>query len=239
MATYGYTRISRASQNIERQVRNIQKAYPEAVILREIHTRTSMAGRTEWAKLMRVIKEGDTIVFDSVSRLSGNAEEGIATYMDLYERNIHLVFLNEPHINTSVYRSALENQIPMTGTDVDAILAGVNSFLKKLASNQIRISFEQSEKEVLDLRLRTKGGIQTAKLEGKQIGRPGGRTYETKKAKESKKLMLDLAKDFGGNLNNSQCIKLLQLNPNTYYKYKKELHDDIAAGKITLHRKDR
>lgn len=234
MVRYGYCRVSMPQQNIERQVRNISKAFPDAIIVRDVHTRSSMEGRQGWARIMRVIKPGDAIIFDSVSRLSGNAEEGISIYMSLYEKNVDLVFLNEPHINTAVYRSALENQIPMTGTDVDAILAGVNEFLMRLASNQIRIAFEQSEKEVLDLRLRTKGGIETARLNGKQIGRPGGRTYETKKAKESKKLMLDLAKDFGGNLSNQQCIKLLQLHPNTYYKYKRELHEDIAAGKISL-----
>ena len=83
---YGYCRISRPKQSIERQIRNIKAAYPDAVIIQEVFTRTRM-DRKEWMKLVRQIKEGDTIIFDSVSRMSGNAEEGFAAYEDLYEEN--------------------------------------------------------------------------------------------------------------------------------------------------------
>ena len=76
---YGYCRISRPKQSIERQIRNIKAAYPDAVIIQEVFTRTRM-DRKEWMKLVRQIKEGDTIIFDSVSRMSGNAEEGFAAY---------------------------------------------------------------------------------------------------------------------------------------------------------------
>ena len=34
------------------------------------------------------------MVFDSVSRMSRNAEEGFALYEDLYHKGIRLVFLN-------------------------------------------------------------------------------------------------------------------------------------------------
>lgn len=39
---YGYCRISTPRQNLERQVRNIKAAYPDAVIVREIYTGTKM-----------------------------------------------------------------------------------------------------------------------------------------------------------------------------------------------------
>ena len=96
---YGYCRISRPKQSIERQIRNIKAAYPDAVIIQEVFTRTRM-DRKEWMKLVRQIKEGDTIIFDSVSRMSGNAEEGFAAYEDLYNKGVNLVFLKEPHINS-------------------------------------------------------------------------------------------------------------------------------------------
>ena len=35
---YGYVRISTKKQNMERQIRNIQKEYPEAVIIKEVYT---------------------------------------------------------------------------------------------------------------------------------------------------------------------------------------------------------
>lgn len=147
---YGYCRISTAKQSIERQIRNIKSLYPEAVIVQEIFTRTRI-DRKEWQKLFSKVKSGDTIVFDSVSRMSGNAEDGFAAYEDLYNRGVSLVFLKEPHINTDTYKQALENNVKLTGGNVDYILEGVNKYLMALAKEQIRLAFEQSEKEVEDL----------------------------------------------------------------------------------------
>ena len=170
MAIYGYCRISQKKQNIERQVRNIITVYPTAVILREAYTGRKIDGRKEWEKLYRTVHAGDTIVFDSVSRFSRNAEEGFELYQDLYYKGVDLVFLKEPQINTETFKRALDRAIPMTGTNVDYILNGINRFLLELAKDQIRLAFEQAEKEVEDLRQRTREGIETARLNGKQIG---------------------------------------------------------------------
>ena len=83
MNIYGYCRISTAKQSIDRQIRNIKAEYPTAHIVQEAYTGTSIF-RPEWMKLYRVLKAGDTVVFDSVSRMSRNAEEGFALYEDLY-----------------------------------------------------------------------------------------------------------------------------------------------------------
>lgn len=92
---YGYARISRRSQNIERQIRNILAAYPDARIFQEAYTGTKIVGRTEFNKMLRIVKPGDTIVFDSVSRMSRNSEDGIALYFKLFDNGINLVFLKE------------------------------------------------------------------------------------------------------------------------------------------------
>lgn len=83
MSVYGYCRISTAKQSIDRQVRNIRAEYPTVHIVQEAYTGTSIL-RPEWSKLYRILKEGDTVVFDSVSRMSRNAEEGFSLYEDLY-----------------------------------------------------------------------------------------------------------------------------------------------------------
>ncbi len=121
MTVYGYCRISQKKQNIERQVRNITAVYPTAVILREAYTGRKIDGRKEWEKLNRTVRAGDTIVFDSVSRFSRNAEEGFELYQNLYNKDVDLVFLKEPQINTETFKRALERAIPMTGTNVDYI----------------------------------------------------------------------------------------------------------------------
>lgn len=220
--TYGYCRISTSKQNIERQERNIKATYPDAMIIKEAYTGTSL-DRKEWGKLIRNIKTGDTLVFDSVSRMSRNAEEGFEAYQDMFCKGINLVFLKEPHINTSTYQAAMQIQVQLTGSCVDLILEGVNKYLLALAKEQIKIAFEQAEKEVTDLHQRTKEGIQTARLNGKQIGQKVGAKLITKKSIASKETILKHSKDFGGSLSDIEVMQLTGLARNTYYKYKREL----------------
>ena len=119
MATYGYCRVSTHSQRIERQesniLENILEKYPQAVIYKEAFTGTKLQGRKELDKILRRVNPGDTIVFDEVSRMSRNAEEGFTLYQELFYKNINLVFLKEPHINTTTYRDSLNNGLALTG----------------------------------------------------------------------------------------------------------------------------
>ena len=94
---YGYCRISTKKQNIERQERNILAAFPTARITKEKYTGTKL-NRRGLDKILREVRSGDTIVFDSVSRMSRNAAEGIELYMSLLDEDVVLVFLKEPHI---------------------------------------------------------------------------------------------------------------------------------------------
>ena len=183
---YGYCRVSTQSQNIERQVRNILAAFPDATIVREVYTGTTFQGRDKLEKLLEKVRRDDTIVFDSVSRMSRSAEEGFALYESLYSKGIHLVFLKEPHINTDTYRKALAAKVGLTGDKVDFILEGVNRYLMELAKEQIRLAFEQSQKEVDDMRQRTKEGMETARLNNKQIGQKRGAKLRVKKAETAK-----------------------------------------------------
>lgn len=219
---YGYCRISRPKQSIERQIRNIKAQYQDSVIVQEVFTRTRM-DRRQWQLLMKRVKAGDTIIFDSVSRMSGNAEEGFAAYEELFNRGVNLVFLKEPHINTDTYKKALENNVQLTGSNVDYIIEGVNRYLMELAKEQIRLAFEQSEKEVEDLHQRTREGIETARLNGKQIGRKKDAKITTKKSLAAKEIIRKHSRDFNGTLSDVEVMQLTGLSRNTYYKYKREL----------------
>lgn len=223
---YGYCRVSTQKQSLERQVRNIKNNYDDAVIVQEAYTGTKVEGRKEFNKLLKTVKPGDTIIFDSVSRMSRNAEEGYKLYEELYNKGIELIFIKEPHINTETYKKALTNNIKLTGTNVDFILEGVNKYLLALAKEQIKLAFEQSEKEVKDLQQRTKEGIETARINGKQIGRQEGTKVTTKKSIEAKKQIQEYSKAFYGSLKDADCIKLIGIDRKTYYKYKKELKEE-------------
>ena len=232
MKIYGYCRISTREQSIERQNRNIKKLYPNAILINEIYTGRKIEGRKEWNKLLKIIKSGDTIVFDSVSRMSRNAIEGFELYKKLYNKGIELIFIKEQHINTTTYKKALSNNIKLTGTIVDSILIGINKYLLSLAEEQIKIAFSQSEKEVEDLRQRTKEGMVTARLNGKQIGLKKGTKLTTKKSLLAKKQIQKYSKDFNGSLMDIEVIKLIGISRNSYYKYKKELTEELNLKMI-------
>ena len=221
---YGYCRISRKQQSIERQVRNIKEVYPTATIIQEAYTGTKL-DRPKFDKLLNTVKQGDTIVFDSVSRMSRNAEEGFKLYKELYNKGIELVFLKEPLINTQVYKSKLE-AVNIPNVEVETLrplMEGLEQTLILLAEEQFKMAFAQAEKEVMDLRQRTKEGIQTARINGKQIGTPKGTKLTTKKSIIAKEGIRKYSKDFDGTLKDTEVMKLIGISNNTYYKYKKEL----------------
>ena len=221
---YGYCRISRKQQSIDRQIRNIKEVYPTATIIQEAYTGTKL-DRPKFDKLLNTVKQGDTIVFDSVSRMSRNADEGFKLYKELYNKGIELVFLKEPLINTQVYKSKLE-AVNIPNVEVETLrplMEGLEQTLILLAEEQFKMAFAQAEKEVMDLRQRTREGIQTARINGKQIGTPKGTKLTTKKSIIAKEGIRKYSKDFQGTLKDTEVMKLIGISNNTYYKYKKEL----------------
>ena len=99
----------------------------------------------------------------------------------------------------------------------------------ELAKEQIIIAFEQAEKEVTDLHQRTREGIETARLEGKQIGQRPGAKLTTKKSIAAKADIEKYSKDFNGTLTDAECMRMIGIARNTYYKYKKELLEAKAS----------
>ena len=227
---YGYCRVSTKHQRITRQITNIKEIYPTATIIKEFYTGTTQ-NRPRWDWLVKQILPGDTIVFDSVSRMSRNAAEGFKDYKALYEMGVNLIFLNEPLINTSVFDSTKNNllniNIETGNTAVDDFFKGnvqlINNFMMALAEQQIKAAFEQSEKEVTDLHSRISQGMREAKKNGTKIGLSKGSTLTTKKATQCKAVIQKHSKDFGGSLEDADVIKLCGCSRNSYYKYKREL----------------
>lgn len=234
--TYGYCRISRKTQSIDRQIRNIKDQFPDAVMVTEAFTGTKL-DRPQWNKLVSKLQAGDTVVFDSVSRMSRNADDGIKVYFELLEKGISLVFLKEHYIDTDIYLNNTQDKIELTGTDEDEIFKGINNYFRKLAVKQIRIAFEQAQKEVDDLHQRTKEGIREVKEKNdrirlgiesgeiKQIGGVTGKKLTTKKSITAKQQIQKYSKDFDGSLADAEVMKLTGLARNTYYKYKRELRN--------------
>ena len=148
--------------------------------------------------------------------MSRNAEEGFADYQELFHSEVCLVFLKEPHINTEVYRQSVNKVMDIevrTGNEaVDEYFSGnmelVNKLLMKLAKQQIKLAFEQAEKEVHDLHQRIAEGMRESKAKGNQIGIAKGTKLTTKKSRTCKTIIKTHCKAFGVSslLQNRQLI---------------------------------
>ena len=220
---YGYVRISTKKQSIQRQINNILREYPKAKIIEETFTGTTV-NRPEWNKLKMRIKKGNIVVFDSVSRMSRNSKEGIEEYRELYNLGINLIFIKEPYINTDLYKDQLKayENIKTEEEDLEPLFKGIQETLNRLAEKQIKIAFEQSEKEVEDLRNRTKEALQILKSNGKKLGHKK-KTLVTKKSIGCKMKIQKISKRYQGIMNDKETIEMLGISRNTFYKYIKEI----------------
>lgn len=233
---YGYARVSTLKQRLERQIDNIRAEFPEAILVTDKYTGKSI-DRPAFTRLLKALKAGDTVVFDSVSRMSRNAEEGIDLYFDLYDKGVNLVFLAERHIDTDSYKQALNaagisighSDGTAEGDLVSEILSALNKFMKAKASQDIIKAFEAAEKEVEEKRRATKEGLRQAELRGVKLGREQGKAYETKKSKVMKEHIKAMSKDFDGVMTDKQVIEVLKIARNSYYKYKRELKEEQGA----------
>ena len=247
---YGYCRVSTQKQSLQRQIDNITSKYPEAVIITEKYTGTKI-DRPEWSKLYKTIKKNPncTVVFDEVSRMSRNAEEGFSLYMELFSMGVSLVFLKEPHINTESYKKAMEGIISVNITSghnaadkmINSIMDAINEFMQAKVKEDIKLSFERAEEEVVLLHKRISDGMKTIQRANeryritretdkiKQIGGVSGKKLTTKKSIEKKSEILKHSVDFGGTLNDVDCMKLTGLSRNTFYKYKRELKAEAES----------
>lgn len=252
MKVYGYVRVSTVKQSIERQIRNVKERYPDAVIVTDEYTGTKL-DRPGWMNLYKKVKSGDVIVFDSVSRMSRDAEEGFQVYEELFRRGVELIFLKEPQINTETYKKAMDGQIQLAiksgNVAADELIGGIaeaiNKYLLALAKEQIRLAFDQAEKEVEDLHQRTREGLREVRESNerlilehgseeearkdprwKQQGQVKGAKLTTKKSIKAKEIIMKRSKDFHGDLSDAEVMTLTGLARGTYYKYKRELKNN-------------
>lgn len=142
---FGYCMELTRGESIKSQQMNIKKLYPEVILVNEVFNDTRIA----WKQLYEGVKDKDTIVFDSIVCLGSDANECWANYRELFNRGVEIVFTKQQYINSATYRQSLVD----SGIEIEEKikLKGVSEYLKRLAEKQIRVAFEQAEKEVKDL----------------------------------------------------------------------------------------
>ncbi len=222
---YGYCMISNARQSMEKQKRSILAEFPEALIVAEEYVAGQGSGQC-FNELLEQVGSGDTIVFESVSKMSMDAQKGSDIYLELYHAGVELVFLKQRQIDTAVYRKAISAQMDVNRSGFstpDQPMREKQELLKEfaaaLAREQIKVSYRQTEKEMSDFRQRTKEGLKAAKQSGKQVGLPKGSTLITKKEKEAVPKIRELNQHFGGPLNDQDTAKEIGISRQSVAKY--------------------
>ena len=244
MAVYAYLRVSTPKQKFGRQINNIRKGYPMNIpdenIIREVFTGT-MQQRPAWIDLRKKLKTGDTIVFDEVSRMSRNAEEGLQDYMELYEQGINLIFIKDAHVNTDRYRESVEaantqniNRVNAATGDkmIDELLSfmlqWVNDYMRAQVSRDIEQAFQRAEDEIAHLSERTKAGMEAHKAAESIRNARKGKRFETVRSLTAKIAILDKAGAFAGSNTDRDTARIAGVSDRTYFRYKDELLQQLA-----------
>ena len=70
----GYARVSSDDQNLDRQLEEFKRAGVEKIFV-EKKSGKNISDRTEFNKMLSFVREGDTLVFESLDRMGRNSDE--------------------------------------------------------------------------------------------------------------------------------------------------------------------
>lgn len=149
---YGYARVSTKEQNEQRQIVALEEF---GLDRKQIFTDKQSGKdfeRTNYRKLVRRLKEGDTLVVKSIDRLGRNYEEILEQWRIITkDKGAAIVVLDMPLLDTRRNRD-------LTGTLIADIVLQLLSYVA------------QTEREFI--RQRQAEGIAVAKAQGVRFGRP-------------------------------------------------------------------
>ena len=129
---YSYKRISTDSerQNFNRQIKSLEKYATENGIeylldFTEERSAKSFDDRPQFKKLDKLLREGDTVVFKDLSRFTREAENGYKKYMEWLDRNINIIFIDNPTISSDYIRNMTkiaQEQDIVTKTAMESVI---------------------------------------------------------------------------------------------------------------------
>lgn len=211
--TFAYMRIStkeeRGLQKYSRQEKALEK-YAKDNNLEYIYTAAedesgkSFDNRTEWKKLEKLVQSGDIIVFKDISRFTREAEKGYTKYMELLERGIELVFIDNQTISTSYIKQLLnvaEKQNLVAKTSLE-------STVKLLLI--VELDRVEQERKILIKRI-TDGIAASEKKSGRKTGNVDKLTEELKE--DIKKYKADRS------IKTKDILEKHNISRNTFKKY--------------------
>ncbi len=226
---FGYCSSGCTRPQFEKQIDSINRSYPNAIIIKELYSKTE-TDRTELNKLLAQLEKEDTLVVSSMDRISREPEKLFLIYNELARKGVKLIFINQPYMNTDVFLSAYEEMI---SEFPEPEHIAIEKSIQRILKAQITRILEKSWEELQMHRSMMKESFQQAKAEGKQIGRVSGKRYESRKSFMIKELIQKYNQNYNGSMNDVQTMEQIRndmgtISRNTYYKYKKELVEDRA-----------
>lgn len=169
--------------------------------------------RKQWKKLESILQTGDTVVFKDICRFTRNAEQGYKKYMELLEKGIELIFLDNQTVSTPYIKQLLnvakeQNLVAKTSLE---------STVKLLLI--VELDRAQQEREMTVQRI--KDGI---KASDKKSGRPVGKIDKMSKELESdiKKLINDR------NIKYVDLMRKHNISRNTLKKYESIVRESLV-----------
>ncbi|MGC4376200.1 recombinase family protein [Fictibacillus sp. Mic-4] len=150
--TFAYVRVSSKQQNEQRQIETmLNLGIEERDIFIDKQSGASF-DRPQYQTLKSVLRKGDTVVFDSITRMGRNMDQTLKEYRYFVENGINLKFVKEPMLDTDSQKD-------------DVILLAIQQ-----AVLAILAAFAQKERE--EIRTRQAEGIAIAQKKGIKFGRP-------------------------------------------------------------------
>lgn len=209
------TKLKRKKQTFARQEKALE-AYASKMGIEYLVTfRDEVSGATfdreDWLKLDKLVRKGDTIVFKEISRFTREAENGYDKYMDLMNRGVNLVFLDNPTVSTD-YIKALTVASSRHDLVTKTALEGTIKLLLIVELDRV-----QKEREIFVQRV--KQGIQAS---NKKSGRVPG-----KLEKMSEELKADIRLFLTDrSIKQIDLMKKYNISRNTLKKYIKEVQSN-------------
>lgn len=149
---FGYVRVSSKQQNEARQMETMSKiGIEERDIFIDKQSGKDFV-RPQYQALKSILRKGDTIVFDSITRMGRNMDDTQKEYRYFVKNGINLQFVKEPMLDTDSQQE-------------DVILKAIQQAVLAILS-----AFAQKERE--EIKTRQAEGIAAAHKIGVKFGRP-------------------------------------------------------------------
>ena len=103
----GKQKFTRQEQALTRWCRENNREITDRRIYKDDASGKSF-DRPAWRELEADVSEGDTIVFKDICRFTREYENGFSKYMELLNRGIDLVFIDNPTVSTSYIKSMMD-----------------------------------------------------------------------------------------------------------------------------------